>query len=136
LSSHPNSRLGLAKLTDLHGDSYLLIRPARVGDLNLDGIVSISDFIDLSSHFGASGLSITWQEGDLNYDNTITIADFIDLAANFGASYAGGAIPNTPEDQQLLSNFAAAHSSSPIPEPTIFLVLSALAPLLHRRPRT
>ena len=136
LSSHPSSRLGLAKLTDLHGDSYLLIRPARVGDLNLDGIVSISDFIDLSSHFGASGPNVTWQEGDLNYDNTITIADFIDFAANFGASYAGEALPISPEDQQLLSNFASANSSSPIPEPSMLLVLLLSFSLLSPRPGT
>ena len=42
---------------------------------------TISDFIDLASHFGAS--SATWQMGDVNYDGSVTISDFIDLASNF-----------------------------------------------------
>jgi hypothetical protein len=122
LSSHPNSRLGLASLIDPHGDLYFLIRPTRIGDLNLDGVVTISDFIDLSSNFGASGPNITWQEGDLNYDNAVTISDFIDLASNFGASYAGATLP-----------IASAHSSS-VPEPSILLLLPSC--LLFPRPRT
>jgi T5SS/PEP-CTERM-associated repeat protein len=117
LSSHPNSRLGLAKLTDIGGDSYLLIRSTRIGDLNLDGTVTIADFIDLSSNFGASGPNITWQEGDLNYDNAVTISDFIDLSSNFGSSYAGTSL----------------HSSS-VPEPSTLLFLLSPALLLLHRP--
>jgi T5SS/PEP-CTERM-associated repeat protein len=112
LPSHPNSRLGLARLADAHGDSSFLIRPTRIGDLNLDGAVTISDFIDLSSNFNASGPNITWQEGDLNYDNQITISDFIDLAANFGASYAGAILPipepSTHPQLLLLTTLAAS----------------------------
>src|SRR5439155_19903695 len=52
------------------------------GDLNKDGQVSISDFIDLASNFGKT--NAIWSDGDLNLDGTVTIADFIDLAANFG----------------------------------------------------
>src|SRR5204863_190872 len=84
-NSLTTSRIGIAKLSDLHGDPYLLIRPTRIGDLNLDGTVTISDFIDLSSNFGQSGPNITWQEGDLNYDSAVTISDFIELSANFGS---------------------------------------------------
>jgi hypothetical protein len=134
LPAHANSRIGIAKLTDAHGDSYVLIRPARIGDLNLDGTVTISDFIDLSSNFNASGPNITWQEGDVNYDNAVTIADFIELSANFGGSYAGDITPISAEDQQLLSAFAAAHGTS-VPEPSTLAVLAA-ALLLSPRPRT
>jgi T5SS/PEP-CTERM-associated repeat protein len=130
LPSHPSSRIGIAKLTDIHGDTFLRIRPARIGDLNLDGVVSISDFIDLSSNFGASGPNVTWQEGDLNYDNAVTISDFLDLAANFGDSYSGQALPISPEDQSLLSAFASAHSS--VPEPSTLLLLAATTLLSHR----
>ncbi|HEV8292684.1 MAG TPA: hypothetical protein VGP94_12210 [Tepidisphaeraceae bacterium] len=117
LASHPNSRIGIAKLTDLHGDSYLLVRPTRIGDVNLDGMVTISDFIDLSAHFNASGPNVTWQEGDVNYDNAVTVADFIDLAANFGSSYAG----------------ASAHFSS-VPEPSTFILLLSSAMLILSHP--
>src|SRR5207245_11729559 len=46
---HEGAAIGIAKLTDAHGDAFVLIRPTRVGDLNLDGAVTISDFIDLAS---------------------------------------------------------------------------------------
>src|SRR5205085_751716 len=46
-----------------------------------DRTVSISDFIDLASHFNQPATK--WSEGDLNYDGQVTISDFIDLAANF-----------------------------------------------------
>src|SRR5205807_8361573 len=116
LSSHPPAGIGLAQLIDAHGDPYLLIRPTEIGDLNLDGQVTISDFIDLAANFGASGPDITWQEGDLNYDNAVTIADFIDLAANFGASYAADGI-----------------SASSVPEPTMAILLLSLTPFVLRR---
>ena len=131
LVAHPNSRIGVAKLSDAHGDPYVLIRPTRIGDLNLDGTVTISDFIDLSSNFGASGPGVTWQEGDVNYDNAVTIGDFIDLSANFGASYAGDVTPISAEDQAILSAFAAAH----VPEPST-LILFSVPLLLSPRPRT
>ncbi|HEV8605642.1 MAG TPA: hypothetical protein VGQ99_09765 [Tepidisphaeraceae bacterium] len=133
LASHPSSAIGLARVTDPHGDSYLLIRPTRIGDLNLDGVVTISDFIDLSSNFGASGPNITWQEGDLNYDNAVTISDFIDLSANFGSSYSGATLPISSSDLALLNNFAS--SPSPIPEPSTLSRHFTLTPL-HRSRRT
>jgi len=60
------------------------------GDLNRDREVTISDFIDLASHFNQ--FPATWSEGDLNYDNAVTISDFIDLASNFNQSLAGTGI--------------------------------------------
>src|SRR5207244_9070532 len=72
LSFHHDAALGLAQLFDAHGDAMILIRPTRIGDLNLDGQVTISDFIDLASNFGHT--DATWQEGDLNYDGQVTIS--------------------------------------------------------------
>src|SRR4029079_19805366 len=92
---HPGSRVGIAKLGD---HSY--IRSTRIGDVNLDGQVTISDFIDLASHFNSPG---TWQEGDLNYDGQVTISDFIDLASNFNSNYAGDVWPIRPAAQANLS---------------------------------
>jgi hypothetical protein len=103
---HASSGIGLALVNDAHGDPNVFIRLTRIGDVNLDGSVTISDFIDLASHFNGAG---TWQEGDLNYDGQVTISDFIDLASNFGGSYSGEAFPISPQDQQTLSTFAAAH---------------------------
>src|SRR5207237_9648260 len=106
---HATSRSGLGIVNDLNGEPTVLIRLTRIGDLNLDGVVSISDFIDLASHFNGPG---TWQEGDLNYDGQVTIADFIDLASNFNTSYSGEVFPISAEDQQTLNAFAAAHGVS------------------------
>jgi hypothetical protein len=132
LPSHPNSRLGIAIVPDGHGDKTLLMRPTRVGDLNLDGTVSIGDFIDLASHFNSPG---TWQEGDLNGDFMVTIGDFIDLASNFNTNYAGGAIPISSADAAMLADFAAANGGGPVPEPAMMSLLMPALMLGRRRRR-
>jgi len=87
LAAHPGARLGMAIVNDANGAANVLIRPTLAGDVNLDGVVTISDFIDLASNFNQLS-GTTWQEGDLNYDGAVTISDFIDLAANFNTAYA------------------------------------------------
>ncbi|HEV8293482.1 MAG TPA: hypothetical protein VGP94_16210, partial [Tepidisphaeraceae bacterium] len=131
LPLHPNSKLGIAIVADAHGDRSLFIRPTRIGDLNLDGNVTIGDFIELASHFNSPG---TWQEGDLNGDFMVTIGDFIDLASNFNSSYSGNVMPISPTEAAMLADFAAAHGGGPVPEPAM---MSLLAPalLLGRRRR-
>jgi hypothetical protein len=116
------------------------IRPTRVGDLNLDGTVSISDFIDLASNFNTTNRS--WQEGDLNNDGQVTISDFIDLASNFNASYAGSIGAADPGDFQTLASFASSLGVDPsvigsaVPEPaTLGLFSIAAIGLLKRRRR-
>jgi hypothetical protein len=103
-----------------------------MGDLNLDGTVTISDFIDLASHFNST--NATWQEGDLNYDGAVTISDFIDLAANFNTSYAGQSFPISPKEAQVLSDFATANGGTSVPEPTSLLSVIP-ATLMSRRRR-
>ena len=133
LASHVNAAIGLAIVPDAHGDSRLLIRPTRIGDLNLDGNVTIADFIDLASNFGAIGTA-TWQEGDVNADGSVTIADFIDLASNFNTSYAGDIFPITPADTQTLSNFAASIAVA-VPEPAALSLLAIGVMFFSRRRR-
>ncbi len=135
---HPSSGLGLAVLS---GSDHVSIRQTRIGDLNLDGNVTISDFIDLASNFNTVGTA-TWQEGDLNYDGNVTISDFIDLASNFGASYAGGAAPISVGDQQTLASFASSIGADPsvvgsaVPEPAALSLLAVGAMgLMSRRRR-
>ena len=127
---HAGAAIGIAKLVDAHGDDYVLIRPTRIGDLNLDGAVSISDFIDLASHFNSIG---GWQEGDLNGDALVTISDFIDLASNFNTVYVGSALPISAADQLALDAFAAAHGVSLVPEPASLTILLGAAFLRRRR---
>jgi T5SS/PEP-CTERM-associated repeat protein len=141
LSSHANAKLGIARLSDAHGDPYLLIRPTRIGDLNLDGAVTISDFIDLASNF--NGVNKTWQEGDLNYDGAVTISDFIDLASNFNGAYSGlvqgGGSQSEPYD--ILAEFAASLGVDPsvigtaVPEPGCVAIVGVAASLLATRRR-
>jgi len=99
--------------------NQVLIRFTLIGDLNLDGAVSISDFIDLAAHFNTIG-GATWQMGDVNYDGSITISDFIDLSSNFGQSVSGIATPISEEDQKMLSGFAASN----VPEPAVLELIS------------
>jgi len=123
---HPGSAIGVAIV-----DDHVLVRSTRIGDLNLDGIVTISDFIDLASNFGLTGTA-TWQEGDLNYDGSVTISDFIDLASNFNTSYAGDSWPISDSDAKALADFAQAHG---VPEPGVMMMGLGTALLLARRRR-
>jgi hypothetical protein len=139
LVTHFGMKLGIAQLVDAHGDDYILMRPTRTGDLNLDGVVTISDFIDLASNFNHT--DTTWQEGDVNYDGQVTISDFIDLASNFNGSYAGSIGPINAEDQQLLASFASSIGVDPsiigsaVPEPGVIGLLGGSALLLALRRR-
>ncbi|HEV8290409.1 MAG TPA: autotransporter-associated beta strand repeat-containing protein, partial [Tepidisphaeraceae bacterium] len=114
----------------LNGDE-VLVRYTLIGDLNLDGAVTISDFIDLAAHFNTVG-EATWQIGDVNYDGSVTIADFIDLSSNFGQSLSGIATPISEKDLSILSRFADANGV--VPEPS-YLALLSLTPLLLVRRR-
>jgi fibronectin-binding autotransporter adhesin len=139
LITHVGAQLGIAQLVDSHGDDYILMRPTRTGDLNLDGAVTISDFIDLASNFNQIGM--TWQEGDLNYDGAVTISDFIDLASNFNATYAGSVGPISADDRQLLANFASSLGVDPsiigsvVPEPGVMGILGGAMVLVGARRR-
>ena len=131
-------KLGIAQLVDAQGDGYILMRPTRTGDLNLDGAVTISDFIDLASNFNRTS-DTTWQEGDLNYDGAVTISDFIDLAANFNGTYAGSIGAVSAEDQQTLARFASSIGVDPsvigsaVPEPEMVGVLGSFMVLALRK---
>jgi len=54
----------------------------RRGDVDLDGKVVFTDFLQLSASFGQSGA--TWSDGDTNGDGEVTFSDFLALSANFG----------------------------------------------------
>lgn len=114
----------------LNGDE-VLVRYTFIGDLNLDGAVTISDFIDLAAHFNTLG-GATWQTGDVNYDGSVTIADFIDLSSNFGQSLSGIATPISQQDRETLASFAAANGV--VPEPVVLgFIPATLLLMLGRR---
>ena len=90
-AAYADSRLGLALV---QSPEKIVVTAALKGDLNLDGTVSITDFIDLASNFGKA--NATWAMGDTNGDATVSIADFITLASNYGQTFAGEAEPAPP----------------------------------------
>src|SRR5205823_3570514 len=67
-------------ISGLNGDE-VLIRYTRIGDLNYDGTVSISDFIDLASNFNQS------VSGEILPISAADAAMLADFAAANGASY-------------------------------------------------
>jgi hypothetical protein len=130
LAGMANIRIGLASRLDANQRPYLLMRPTVAGDANLDGTVSIADFIDLAMNFNST--DATWDRGDVNLDGSVTIADFIDLASNFGRSYSGEIQPISLDEQRQLNAFAAAN----VPEAGSAIVLTiagVLAGLRRRR---
>jgi T5SS/PEP-CTERM-associated repeat protein len=120
-------------ISGLNGDE-VLIRYTRIGDLNLDGTVSISDFIDLASNFNHIG-GATWQMGDVNYDGSVTISDFIDLASNFGQSVSGEAVVVSDAGAAVLAAFGSENGASAVPDPACLLILPAVAILTSLRRR-
>jgi hypothetical protein len=142
LAAHANSAIGVAVVTDAHGDKLTMVRTTRLGDLNLDGTVTIADFLALAGNFNVAGVGITWEEGDLNGDQAVTIADFLGLAGNFNASYSGSAGVVDPADLQTLANFASSIGVDPsvigsaVPEPgTLSLLAIGGLGLMARRRR-
>jgi autotransporter-associated beta strand protein len=124
---HAGSAIGIGKMSD-----HVVVRATRVGDVNLDGSVTIADFLGLAGNFNLMGTA-TWQEGDLNYDRNVTIADFLALAGNFNSSYSGERWEVTAEERAILEGFAAAHGA---PEPgTMVLGIGVVVGLLRRRKR-
>lgn len=62
-----------------------LLEVRRTGDINLDGIVNVSDAILVEASFGSYAGHPNWNSlADLRSDNTINIFDAIILSSNFG----------------------------------------------------
>ncbi|CAK9090439.1 Uncharacterized protein SCF082_LOCUS52628 [Durusdinium trenchii] len=93
---------GMAMSIDLSG------RVALGGDANLDGFVTISDFLALQNNYDQAG---GWHEGDFNGDGYVTISDFLMLQNNFSGN-------------QLDGINASNISLVAVPEPSTWVLLS------------
>ena len=63
------------------------ILQTKLGDVNLDGAVDFSDFLELSASFGSEG---GWSQGDFDGSGEIDFADFLALSRNFGYGALAG----------------------------------------------
>lgn len=87
------------QLTD--GNSSLTV--VVTGDLNGDGKVTITDFLQVKSYLLGQALSATGSAaGDVNYDGKVTITDFLKIKSNLlgmegiAAGWVAGAAPQIP----------------------------------------
>lgn len=126
----PNRNGSGGAIYDLWGgldvdENSILVKYTRAGDLNLDGSISIADYlrIDRAMTSGASG----YWNGDVTYDGTIDASDFFLMDMNyldqFASPLAGGAAAE------------AAPGVGAVPEPGAMAVLALGAMGLLRRRR-
>jgi fibronectin-binding autotransporter adhesin len=73
----------------------LLVKPALIGDTNLDGTVNLTDLLSLLNSYGQTGRD--WAQGDVNYDGTVNLTDLLALLNNYGQSSGGIATQVVPE---------------------------------------
>ncbi|HEV8606910.1 MAG TPA: TIGR03790 family protein [Tepidisphaeraceae bacterium] len=123
-----NATPQLSYVNTIVGDPLMVWRTPVRGDANLDGTVSIGDFIDVSQNFGLS--NATWRMGDFNGDGIVTISDLLDAISHFGTTDIPSGIGG------IVLPSSAASSADAVPEPGLFgLAGVGLIALCRRRRR-
>jgi hypothetical protein len=105
-----------------------------LGDADLDGAVTGSDFTILASNLGKSVSG--WDKGDFDYDGVVSGSDFTVLVENLGKSASGANIELPASDYVAIDAFAAANGlMADVPEPASFGLfgLAAVGVLARRR---
>lgn len=96
----------------------ILLAYTLYGDANLDGVVNLTDLLDLLNSYGDSGTD--WVQGDFNYDGTVNLTDLLLLLNNYGQS-----------------DGTQATLGETVPEPAagglLFFALTAILPRRRRR---
>ena len=142
-ASTPNTAVGYAVAADVFNfqldvvhmffgravdETTMLARYTLEGDTNLDGAVTVTDFMRLRESLAEAG---DWVEGDFDYDGRVTPRDYVMLRRNFGESLPGVAAAVSAADWAALNAFAAV-----VPEPaTGMLLIGSLLPLRRHRRR-
>jgi len=110
------------------------IKYTLLGDADLDGSVTGSDFTAL---VGNLGKSVTrWDQGDFDYDGSVTGSDFTALVGNLGKTASGTAIVLPAADYAAIDAFAAANGlMADVPEPASagLLLVTGLGFMARRR---
>ena len=111
------------------------IKYTLLGDADLDGSVTGSDFTALVGNLGKSVTA--WVKGDFDYDGSVTGSDFTALVGNLGKTASGGSITLPAADYAAIDAFAAANGLlADVPEPgSASLLVIAGAGILFRRRR-
>jgi len=111
------------------------VKYTLLGDADLDGSVTGSDFTALVGNLGKSGR--VWDQGDFDYDGSVTGSDFTALVGNLGKTASGTAVVLPAADYAAIDAFAAANGlMADVPEPaSAGLLLMAGVGMLARRGR-
>jgi autotransporter-associated beta strand protein len=100
------------------------VKYTLLGDADLDGSVTGSDFTALVGNLGKSGR--VWDQGDFDYDGSVTGSDFTDLVGNLGKSASGADVVLPAADYAAIDAFAAANGlMADVPEPASAGILLA-----------
>jgi hypothetical protein len=112
------------------------IKYTLLGDTDLNGAVTGSDFTALAGNLGKSGVG--WDKGDFLYTGAVTGSDFTALSQNLGKSTSGADVILPAADYAAIDAFAAANGlMADVPEPaTIGLFALSIAGMLGRRRRS
>src|SRR3978361_1562587 len=119
-------------------EGKILIRPALVGDGNLNGVTDNGDISQLIArgHYLDGTTTNTWVDGDFNYDGQVNNADISLLLASgnylAGTTFFNAAYPElaTPAPMALISG-------AQLPEPScLALAALSLLGLAARRQKT
>jgi autotransporter-associated beta strand protein len=110
------------------------IKYTLLGDADLDGSVTGSDFTALVGNLGKSGR--VWDQGDFDYDGSVTGSDFTDLVGNLGKSASGADVVLPAADYAAIDAFAAANGlMADVPEPASagMMIVAGLGIMSRRR---
>jgi hypothetical protein len=109
------------------------IKYTLLGDADLDGSVTGSDFTALAGNLGKS--RVGWDKGDFLYTGSVTGSDFTALIQNLGKSAIGADVAIPASDYTAIDAFAAANGlMADVPEPTSkgIVVIGAMCMLVAR----